>query len=132
MNRIDSAIDVASSTLGPGGLVAVLAVYALIVVASLAGLWRAFEKANRPGWKALVPVYNFVQTCRIVGRPGWWVLLMLVPLVNVILGVQISVDLAHAFDRSTGFGVGLLLLPMIFYPLLGFRRDVAYAGPVAA
>lgn len=87
---------------------------------TIAGVWRTFAKAGAPGWAALVPVYNFVVLARIGREKPGWALLLLVPLVNVFVIGYISVRVARRFGRGLPFGVGLMLLPMIFYPLLGF------------
>lgn len=93
--------------------------------------WRLFEKAGRAGWKILIPVYNIVVTCRIAGRPGWWAVLFLIPFVNLLPAVLVPIDLAKSFGKGTGFGVGLILLGFIFYPVLALG-DAEYQGPAAA
>jgi len=98
-----------------------LAVMVLMTIAQ----WKVFEKAGHPGWACLIPVYNMVVLLRIAGRPEWWLLLMFVPLVNIGVGVLISLDLARRFGREEVFAVGLVLLPFVFYPILGFG-DSAY------
>ena len=98
-----------------GGLVS-LAIFVLIV----AGYWRVFEKAGLPGWGSLIPIYNLVLWMRVAGRPGWWVLLLLVPFVNFIVYVLVSYEVALKFGKGIGYAVGLSFLPMIFYPALGF------------
>ena len=93
--------------------------------------WRIFEKAGRAGWEAIVPVYNMLVMLRIVGRPAWWIVLMLIPVVNFIALAIVYVDLAKSFDKGTGFGIGLLLLGFIFAPALAFG-SATYQGPSAA
>ena len=93
--------------------------------------WRIFEKANQPGWAAIVPIYNLVVTLQIVGRPMWWIILFIIPVVNFIMAAVISIDLAKSFGKSTGFGLGLWLLGFIFGPILAFG-DAQYQGPCAA
>ena len=93
--------------------------------------WRIFEKANQPGWAAIVPIYNLVVTLQIVGRPMWWIILFIIPVVNFIMAAVISIDLAKSFGKSTGFGLGLWLLGFIFGPILAFG-DAQYQGPSAA
>jgi len=92
--------------------------------------WRLFEKAGKAGWKVLIPVYNLVVACRIAGRPGWWVVLFLIPVVNLLPAVLVPIDIAKSFGKGTGFGVGLILLGFIFYPVLAFG-DATYQGPAA-
>lgn len=103
-----------------------MAVAILLVVA----MWKVFTKAGRPGWAAIVPIYNTIVLLEITGRPIWWILLMLIPLVNIVMVCIVYIDLAKSFGNSPGFGVGLLLLPFIFFPILGFG-SARYLGPVA-
>ncbi len=84
------------------------------------GGWRMFEKARRPGWKSVVPVYNLIIFLDIVDRSRWWVLWFLLPFVNLICGVIVCVDLARAFGKSRAFAIGLVLLPPVFVPMLAF------------
>ncbi|MEX2274949.1 MAG: DUF5684 domain-containing protein [Actinomycetota bacterium] len=65
----------------------------------------------------------------IVGRPGWWLILYLIPIANIIVLIIITVDLAKSFGKGTGFAIGLILLPIIFYPVLAWG-DATYRGPV--
>lgn len=87
---------------------------------TVAGAWRAFSKAGAPGWAVLVPVYNLVVLARVGREKGAWVLLLLVPLVNVVVLGYLSIMVARRFGRGVPFGLGLLLVPIVFYPLLGF------------
>ena len=102
----------------------------VLAVASILGMWQVFEKAGEPGWGAIIPIYNAYLLCKIAGRPVWWVILAIIPIVNlvwVVLGLLISLDIARAFGKSDGFGLGLWLLGFVFYPLLGFS-DARYGG----
>lgn len=91
-----------------------------ITVFLIAAWWKVFEKAGQPGWGALIPIYNVYLMLKIAGRPGWWLILFLVPIANLVVEVIISIDIAKNFGKSTGFGIGLLLLSVIFYPILAF------------
>ncbi|MBI3462096.1 MAG: signal peptidase I [Planctomycetes bacterium] len=90
--------------------------------AVVAGVWRVFTKAGKPGWGALVPIYNVVLLLEIAKRPLWWLLLLFVPVVNLIVAVIVSVDVAKHFGKGVGFGVGLAFLGFVFYPVLGFSN----------
>jgi hypothetical protein len=89
------------------------------VVLMLAGTWKTFAKAGQPGWAAIVPIYNMIVLLQVAGRPIWWIILAFIPIVSLILLV-IPFDIAKKFGKGTGFGLGLLFLPFIFYPILGF------------
>lgn len=103
----------------------------LIFVAWIAGMWKVFEKAGQPGWAAIVPIYNLIILLQIVGKPIWWIVLMLIPIVNLVVFIIISMEVAVCFGKSKGWGVGLLFfLGFIGYPLLGFG-DATYKAPSA-
>lgn len=93
-----------------------LAVGALII----AGQWIIFTKAGQAGWKSLVPFYNMYILMIISGKPGWWMFLLLIPLVGAVIFLLAMLSLAKKFGKKELFGVGLFLLPMIFFPLLAF------------
>ncbi|MHB1003316.1 MAG: DUF5684 domain-containing protein [Thermoleophilia bacterium] len=94
--------------------------YIAIIVFLIAAMWKVFVKAGQPGWAAIVPIYNIYIMLQIAGRPGWWLLLMFVPFVNFVVQIIVALDIARNFGKSTGFGIGLILLSPIFYPILGF------------
>lgn len=104
--------------------------YVVVVGFYLYCMWRIFVKAGKPGWAAIIPVYNYLVELEILGRPWWWLLLMFVPLVNVVIGIIIIFDMAKVFGKSTGFGFGLLFLSFIFIPILAFG-DARYLGPIS-
>ena len=98
----------------------------LIVVMIVAAFWKTFEKAGKPGWASIIPIYNLIVLLEIAGRPLWWIFLLFIPLVNIIFSIVMHIDIAKNFGKSAGFGVGLALLGIIFYPILGFG-DARYA-----
>lgn len=112
-----------------GGIIA-LVVQLAIVGVIIAGMWKVYTKAGEPGWAAIIPIYNVVVLLKIVGRPIWWVVLFLIPVVNFIAAIIVSIDVAKSFGKGTGYGIGLALLGFIFYPLLGFG-DAQYQGAAA-
>ena len=99
-----------------------------IAVLMIASMWITYTKAGKPGWACLVPFYNLFVMLEIVGRPWWWLLLMLIPLVNIVLAIIIHIDLAKSFGKGAGFGIGLSFLGFIFFPMLAFG-DSTYEGP---
>ena len=100
-----------------------LAVWVFII----ASLWKVFTKAGQPGWACLIPIYNIYIMCKIAGKPGWWLLLMLIPFVNFIIAIMLCIAIAEKFGKGTGFGIGLALLGIIFFPILAFG-DARYQG----
>ena len=107
-----------------GGLLAggfMMIVMLAIAVVFIAGLWKVFTKAGQPGWAALVPIYNFYVLTQIAGRPAWWIVLMLIPLVSIVVMALLAIDIAKAFGQSAVFGIVMLFLLLpIGYLVLGF------------
>ena len=106
-------------------------IYIAIIVAVSACWWMIFTKAGEAGWKSIIPIWNILILLKIIGREWWWILLMLIPLVNIVIWIIVSLDLAKVFGRGTGFGIGLAFLGFIFAPILGFGSDT-YRGPAPA
>ena len=86
----------------------------------LAGVWKTFTKADKPGWGAIIPIYNIILLLDIAGRPLWWIILLLIPFVNIVITIVVSIDMARNFGKGAGFGLGLFFLAIVFYPILGF------------
>lgn len=110
----------------------VVVLYIAVIVLVVAGAWKVFTKAGQPGWAAIVPIYNtYVMSVEICKLPILWFVLSLIPFVNFIAAIVICINLAKVFGKEGGFIVGLILLPMIFVPILGFG-DAKYQGGAAA
>jgi hypothetical protein len=112
----------------PAGL---LFVYFLIVVFMVVSSWKLYAKAGKPGWASIVPIYNIIVLLQIVGRPVWWILLMLVPFVNIVVAIILTNDLSKSFGKDVAWTLGLLFLPFVFMPMLAFGK-AKYVGPAAA
>jgi|SRR6185312_2930456 len=120
-----------------GSIQAVLAILGAILiplivmaVITLVGKWKIYEKAGKPGWAALIPVYTWIVMLEIVGKPIWWVFLFFIPCVNIVFMIWTINLLSKSFGQSEGFTVGLILLGFVFYPILGFG-SYQYLGPSA-
>lgn len=103
-------------------------IYLGVIVLLIASLWKVFEKAGKPGWAAIVPIYNIVVLLEIAGKPAWWVVLFLIPCVGIVIAFLVFIALAKSFGKDALFGVGLTLLGFIFFPILGFG-SAKYQGP---
>lgn len=107
----------------------VILLYLAIAIVAIAGMWKTFEKAGQPGWAAIVPFYNIYILTKIAGKPGWWVILALIPLVNIIILFLLNKEVAAKFGKGVGFAVGLTLLGFVFWPMLGFG-NAQYQGGI--
>lgn len=121
------------------GLAVLFAMFALFVLVSLVvavlmtvSLWRLFTKAGKPGWAAIVPVYNEIVALQIAGRPVWWVLIiMFVPLFGLWVGIVAAIDFMRSYGKSLGFTIFGILVPFIALPMMAFGKSTQYVRPVA-
>lgn len=102
--------------------------YVIFIVLMIAAQWKIYTKAGKPGWACIIPIYNIIVLLEIVGKPWWWLLLMLIPVVNFVFLIWMYNLLSKSFGKTEGFTVGMILLPFIFFPILGFG-DAVYQGP---
>ena len=96
-----------------------------------------FKKAGKPQWAAFIPIYNWIVLLEIIGRPIWWVILLLIPCVNIIAWIILALDIAKSYGQSQGFGIALgvgILLPIITLVCLVTLSygPAQYTGPAAA
>ena len=99
-----------------------------LVVFIIAAMWKVFVKAGQPGWAAIIPIYNIYIMTKIAGKPGIWTLLCLIPVVNYIFTIWLYNMISKSFGKDEGFTVGLVLLGIVFWPILGFG-SARYQGP---
>lgn len=102
-------------------------VYLAIIAVSIAGMWKMFEKAGEPGWTALIPVYNTYVMIKVSKNPWWFLLLYFIPIIALYPAIKVPWDLAKVFGKGGGYGLGMIFLPFVFMPLLGFG-DAEYQG----
>jgi hypothetical protein len=128
LGQVEYSYSASSQGQAPGPLFWIF--WLAFMILMIAACWKIFTKAGQPGWAAIIPIYNWYILCKIVGRPGWWVILLLIPFINFIIGIILCIDLAKSFGKGVGFGIGLILLGVIFFPILGFG-SAQYQGPTA-
>ena len=111
-----------------GGIGAVgMIIYLAVLILMLVSLWKVFTKAGQPGWACIIPIFNIYIMLKIADKPGWWLILMFIPIVSLIISIMMSIGIAEKFNKGAGFGVGLALLGIIFFPILAFS-DAQYSA----
>ena len=108
-----------------GGTLLLAAVLFALYVVPWCGV---FHRAGKRWWVALVPVINVLVLLRVVGRPWWWLVLLVVPFVGVAVWVVICLDVAESFGHGLPYTIGLVFLPFVFAVLLWLGRN-DYTGP---
>ncbi len=116
-----------------------LAIWFAIALVLFASIWKLFTKAGQPGWAAIIPFYNtYVMVVPICGLHIMWFIFFFVPVLNMVASIYLPFKLASAYGKGAGFGIGLILLPFIFLPLLAFGSSTwvgagdAQAAPAPA
>ena len=115
-------------------------IWLLVLIVAIVAQWRTFEKAGQPGWKSLIPIYNFWTLCEIVGKPGWWslsFLLVVIPFVGwiapIIVSIIVMLELGKAFNKDVTWTVFLLIIfSLIGMLILGFGDDKFYKSKLSS
>ncbi|HEX2944832.1 MAG TPA: DUF5684 domain-containing protein [Clostridia bacterium] len=115
-----------------GGILALVwIVYLAILVLEIASYWILFVKAGKPGWGSLIPFYNTYLILKIGGRPGWWLLLLFIPFVDIVIGIMMIASFLKAYGKGGAGSVLLAIFFSIFYfPYLAFSKNVKYVGAI--
>lgn len=126
LHLLSAAVDYQGQTaFNPAGsIVPGLIGYVIAVVA----LWPVFTKAGRPGWAAIIPIYNTYTLVKIAGYHGALTILFFIPIANIVVGILVGLGVGRAFGRSGVFSFFLLwLLSIIGYFIIGYGRST-YQG----
>lgn len=116
-----------------GGVIGIVMglVWVAVMVIMIVSMWKVYTKAGEPGWAAIIPIYNIVVLLKIVGKPLWWIVGLIIPIVNFVVIILVMIALAKAFGKGVGFAIGLVLLSPVFFPILAFS-DAKYTAPPPA
>jgi hypothetical protein len=105
----------------------VMLVYFAILLLIIVSMWKIFTKAGKPGWAAIIPIYNIIVLLEIVNKPVWWIILLIIPIVNIIFAIIVMHQLSLSFGQGIGMTLLFLFLPFIGYPMLAFG-SAQYVG----
>lgn len=97
-------------------------IWAAISVLMIISNWKIFEKAGQPGRGIFIPIYNIYLMFKVWGRPGGRTRWLLFPPVLLVLMIILNFDIAKRFKKPALFGLGLRILPIVFYPILAFDK----------
>lgn len=107
-----------------------LILFLITAAATTVGLWKIFIKAGYPGWSVLIPFYNFYIWLKIIKKPLWWYIFLLIPFINVFTILLMIVELVKCFNK---FGLGEqalgVLFPFAYLPWLGYSEKEKYIDP---
>lgn len=113
-------------------MAAILIILAIaFAVFFIAAEWKLFSKANQPGWAIFIPIYNVLVLLNVAKMSWWNILLLLIPVVNIVIAFMIYINVAKNYGKDAGFGIGMVLLPIIFIPIIAFGSAVYVDNRVA-
>ena len=127
---MSSCVPAGMACCHPGMLPMIIFILILAIHVSMIryiSLWFLFQKAGEPGWAAIIPIYNILITIKIASKPWWYILLLLIPIVNIIIGIMILHGISKSFGKGGWYTVGLVFLRVVFLAILGFGTAV-YSG----
>ena len=112
-----------------GGSFAILAVvYLAFFVIYLVAMWKLFVKMGQPGWQGIIPFLNAYVIFKLAGKEGWWVILLIIPCINIVAAFFLAQSTAKLFGKELGWTICLFLFPGISHLVLAFGSS-QYVGP---
>jgi hypothetical protein len=99
-----------------------------IGILTIVALWMLFDKAKENGWAAIIPFYNSYVLFKITWGNGWYFLLMLIPIANIVIHIITMVKLANVYGKGGGWACGLIFLYPIFLCIMAFDNSIQYVG----
>ncbi|MBA3682648.1 MAG: hypothetical protein H0W73_16025 [Bacteroidetes bacterium] len=104
-------------------------IFLVLILVSFFGLSKLFTKAGIESWKAWIPVYNFYVLAKLLGKPAWWCLIMIVPGVNILMYGVYGFNVARAFNKPSNQDLLFAsILPYFFFVKLGFDDTAKFVG----
>lgn len=110
-----------------GAGIGVMVFLVAIMVVMMIARYKVLEKAGQPGWAIFVPIYNIIVLFKVAKVPGWWFIMFFIPIANIIFMIKFTHAISKNFGKDGGFTAGLIFLPLIFWPILGFG-SAQYVG----
>ncbi len=99
-----------------------------ILVLIITSYWKLFEKAGKPGWAAIIPIYNIIVLLEIIKKPGWWFLLMIIPYVGLVWNIWSLNLFLKSYGKNEGYTAACVFLPFIFLPILAFNKSTQFTS----
>ena len=120
-------------------IIVIIALYVLQIIA----YWKIFNKFGEPGWKAIIPFYNFWIQLKYTWQTKWfWIIFgcylvggifdgiagegnsstigSLFQLAGFVFLFLAMLNLSKSFGHGVGYAIGLVLIEFVFILILGF------------
>ena len=101
----------------------------IIVLFPMLNYW-IFDEAGVGGYNALIPFYNYYIWLKVMGKPWWWLILMLVPFINFFMVMLMIVQTAISYGKhKLGDQAVAVIVPFVYLPYLGISEKEHYIKP---
>ncbi len=98
-----------------------------LVVAYVMAAWKVYKAAGYQGWECIVPIYNMMILGEMGGKPRWYGLLALIPIVNIYILFDIWIRVSRSFGKSGWFSLWFYFYGIAYFVLA--MTDQKYIGP---
>lgn len=106
----------------------VLTVFVVLFIYGIILRWIIYDKAGKPGWAAIIPLYRQIVMYQVCGLSPFLMLFWLLPILGwfamIIIAIMKRFCLAKEFGRGALFGFGLLFFPTIFQSIIAFNPNI--------
>lgn len=93
-------------------------------------LWKTFEHAGFPGFHSVIPFYNYYIWLKIIGKPLWWYIFLIIPFINAFVVMLMIVETLKCYKiHSLGQQALAVIFPLIYLPWLGIKKQANYTAP---
>jgi len=76
-------------------------------------LYIIANRTNTPNsWLAWIPIANLYLMCKEAGKSGWWTILFFIPLLNIVIGIIVWMEIAKACNKPSWLGI-LMIIPFV-------------------
>ena len=115
-----------------GAMVGMITVFMIVFyIITVIATWKIFKKAGEPGWKCLIPIYNYYIMYKIVGMKNWfWWMIG----ISICAGIMFAVDGYNPYvmtdEQIANFNYGahpMTLIATIMLCVVAIYVSVVYA-----
>ena len=117
LSPIGRALAQDNNSLAAAGLGAGLIMFCLVffvavyVYMALALQTIANKTKTENSWLAWIPIANLILMLNIAKKPMWWIVLFLIPIVNIVIAIMVWMAVAEARGKPSWWGI-LTIIPV--------------------
>lgn len=102
----------------------------LLVLMPAPGLFKMFQKAGIPAWKAWVPFLNTWEIVKAAKIRKHWFFWQFIPIAGWFITIWLLIESVKLFGKFRLYQHAMVVfVPFIYFPYLGFNEKEKYIGP---